>query len=294
MNPDFFHIGFPRTGTTFLQSSIFKQCRNEIFFQKSKVPFFYNWKPERTNEIYHDITKDILKSKIFLDTEEEFSGDMFRDNYEFPRYISEINKNAKIILTIRSQFSIIPSIYNLYIKKGGQLNFDEYLKLIIKNNKFNFLKLYNEYLNFFKKEQILVLFFEELIESQETYVDKILSFMKIKRKKINTNVESHFKNASPGFEYIYCTYLLNKILNLQIPTRYMSLDQRKFTLKKLKKRRQLLHPIFFILNKLKIIFGKNKLKLNLDQKKLIKKTYSNDNKLLFKKLSNNSFSTNYP
>ena len=118
--------------------------------------------------------------------------------------------------------------------------------------------------------------------------------MKIKRKNINTNVESHFKNASPGFEYIYCTYLLNKILNLQIPTRYMSLDQRKFTLKKLKKRRQLLHPIFFILNKLKIIFGKNKLKLNLDQKKLIKKTYSKDNKLLFKKLSNNSFSTNYP
>ena len=294
MRPDFFHIGYPRTGTTFLQSSIFKQCRNEVFFQKSKVPFFYKWKPELKNEIYHDIKRDIIKGKIFLDTEEEFSGDMLRDNYEFPRYISEINKNAKIILTIRSQFSIIPSIYNLYIKKGGQLNFDEYLKLIIKNKKFNFFKLYNQYLKFFKKEQILVLFFEELIENQKIYIEKILSFMKIKRKKINTKIESRFKNASPGFEYIYCTYLLNKILDLKIPTRLMSLNQRKIALKNLQKRRQILHPIFFILSRLKKIFGKNKLELNLEQKKIVEKAYSMDNKSLFKKLSNTSFTKYYP
>ena len=99
-----------------------------------------------------------LRVGFFLDTGEAFSGDMFKDNYNFPKYIYEINKNAKIILTVRSQFSIIPSIYSLYIKKGGQLSFDEYLKLIVKNQKFNFFRLYNEYLKFFKKKQILVLF----------------------------------------------------------------------------------------------------------------------------------------
>ena len=37
------------------------------------------------------ISKEMLCVKIFLDTEEEFSGDML-SNYEFPRYISEVNK----------------------------------------------------------------------------------------------------------------------------------------------------------------------------------------------------------
>ena len=129
MNPDFFHIGYPRTGTTFLQSSIFKQCEDQIFFEKSKVPFFYKWKKEFKNSIYKDVSSAKVKNKIFLDTEEEFSGDMFKDNYQFPSHIYDINKNAKIIITVRSQYSILPSIYSLFIKKGGKLDFDEYLHL---------------------------------------------------------------------------------------------------------------------------------------------------------------------
>ena len=132
MNPDFFHIGYQRTGTTFLQDSIFKQCEDELFFGKSKSYLFYKWKPELKCKIYKDVTIEKLKGRIFLDTGEAFSGDMFKDNYNFPKYIYEINKNAKIILTVRSQFSIIPSIYSLYIKKGGQLSFDEYIKIIVK------------------------------------------------------------------------------------------------------------------------------------------------------------------
>ena len=40
MKPDIFHIGYPRTGTTYLQDSIFKQCGEKIYFQKSKVHNF--------------------------------------------------------------------------------------------------------------------------------------------------------------------------------------------------------------------------------------------------------------
>ena len=147
LNPDFFHIGYPRTGTTFLQSSIFKQCEDKIF-EKSKVLSFTNGK-EFKNSIYKDVSSTKVKNKIFLDTEEEFSGDMFRDNYQFPSHIYDINKNAKIILTVRSQYSILPSIYSLFIKKGGKLDFDEYIKIIVKNKKFDFDILYKEYLKFF-------------------------------------------------------------------------------------------------------------------------------------------------
>ena len=294
MNPDFFHIGYPRTGTTFLQSSIFKQCEDKIFFEKSKVPFFYKWKKEFKNNIYEDVSSSKVRNKIFLDTEEEFSGDMFRDNYQFPSHIYDINKNAKIIITVRSQYSILPSIYSLFIKKGGKLDFDEYIKIIVKNKKFDFSILYKEYLKFFKRKQILVLFFEELIKNPKTYVTKILNFMDIRNKKIDVSIQSHFKNASPGSEYIFFTLLFNKILNLEIPTRYMSIEKRKRVLNNLRKRRKFLHPIFFILNRFRSVLRRKKLQLNLKQKKLIKQTYSKSNQQFFEHIGNKTYRKNYP
>ena len=105
MNPDFFHIGYPRTGTTFLQSSIFKQCEDKIFLKKVRSLSFTNGK-KNLKIAYTRMFLAKVKNKIFLDTEEEFSGDMFKDNYQFPSHIYDINKNAKIILTVRSQYSI--------------------------------------------------------------------------------------------------------------------------------------------------------------------------------------------
>ena len=219
---------------------------------------------------------------------------MFRDNYQFPSHIYDINKNAKIILTVRSQYSILPSIYSLFIKKGGKLDFDEYIKIIVKNKKFDFDLLYNEYLKFFKKKQILVLFFEELIKKPKTYITKLLHFMEIRNKEIDVSIQSHFKNASPGSEYIYFTLLFNKILNLEIPTRYMSIEKRKHVLNNLRKRRKFLHPVFFILNRFKSIFRKNKLELNLKQKEIIQNTYSKSNQNFFEYIGNKTYRKNYP
>ena len=149
MNPDFFHIGYPRTGTTFCKVVFLNNVKIRFFLKKVRSLSFTNGKKEFKNNIYEDVSSSKVRNKIFLDTEEEFSGDMFRDNYQFPSHIYDINKNAKIIITVRSQYSILPSIYSLFIKKGGKLDFDEYIKIIVKNKKFDFNILYKEYLKFF-------------------------------------------------------------------------------------------------------------------------------------------------
>ena len=199
-----------------------------------------------------------------------------------------------LICDQRSQYSILPSIYSLFIKKGGKLDFDEYIKIIVKNKKFDFDILYKEYLKFFKRKQILVLFFEELKKKPKKYVTKILNFMEIRNQKIDVNIQSHFKNASPGSEYIYFTLLLNKILNLEIPTRYMNIEKRKRILNNLRKRRKFLHPVFFILNRFRGLLRTNKLQLNLKQKKLIKQTYSKSNQQFFENIGNKTYRKNYP
>ena len=47
------------------------------------------------------------------------------------------------------------------------------------------------------------------------YVTKILNFMEIRNQKIDVSIQSHFKNANPGSEYIYFTLLPIKYLTLR-------------------------------------------------------------------------------
>ena len=293
MKPNIFHIGYPRTGTTFLQKSIFNQCRDRLFYQKSEVPQFYNWKPSYKYDLYKDIKESLVKNKIFLDTEEEFSGDMYQDNYTFPMYIKNINPKSKIILTIRSQYSIIPSIYSLYIKKGGRLSFDQYLELLILNNKFKFNKLYNAYLDFFPKNQILLLFFEELKYNKQLYIEKIFDFIGLKKTILNTQIKPQFKNAKQSDSHIFATYIMNKILKLEVPTRYMKNKEREYALKRLRKRRKFLHIIFYLINKLNRISFKKKIFKN-KHIQIIEEHYSYDNQKLFKKINSNKFRKYYP
>ena len=218
---------------------------------------------------------------------------MFVDNYNFPQLLNKVNKDAKILITIRSQYTIIPSIYSLYVKKGGQLNFNNYLHLILKNLKFSFNKLLESYLKFFKREKILIVFFEELIQNPNQYISKILKFFEYE-KKIDISIRHEYQNASPSFRQVYCTNLINRLLNLEIPTRYMCHEERHKLLNNLRRRRKYLHPVFFVLSKFDKIFGKKKLLLNNKQKLLIKKTYHSDNEKLFKKFNNANFRGRYP
>ena len=80
-------------------------------------------------------------NSVVLESEEGLIGDEFRDHYELAKKIYWINPKAKILICIRSQYSIIKSFYYLYIKKGGIDSFEEYLETIINNKKFNSLNL---------------------------------------------------------------------------------------------------------------------------------------------------------
>ena len=140
---------------------------------------------------------------------------MFRDNYQFPSHIYDVNKNAKIILTVRSQYSILSLSIALFIKKGGKLDFDEYIKIIVKNKKFDFDILYKEYLKFFKRKQILVLFFEELIKKPKMYVTKILNFMEIRNQKIDVSIQSHLKMQALDLNIFILHFYLIKYLTLR-------------------------------------------------------------------------------
>lgn len=145
MNNLILHGGFHKTGTTFLQESVFCKLSDIIYLGKP-------WKDDKILEIVDyfytandiDIDTESIRTRFQLYLEEELklkntnillSSEGLFSGYEwFGRYyvhmlerIKNLLQPAKLILGIRNQSDYIKSIYKQYVREGGQLSFTEFL-----------------------------------------------------------------------------------------------------------------------------------------------------------------------
>jgi len=105
-NKLFIHVGFPRTGTSFLQEQIFRKIPNVNF--------------QRRNIIEQEIKPDSIN--IFGD--ESITGVLPEHRKTIIERIHKVFPDAKIIIGVRDYESWYRSLYNLYLSKGytGTLN----------------------------------------------------------------------------------------------------------------------------------------------------------------------------
>ena len=176
--PDIFHIGYQRTGSTWLQKGLFPLLSSHVFSVKSaQWKIFHATSINDLSNCYPELNDQDTRNKIIIDSEEGISGGRYTDYLQMPRKISWINRNAKILIVLRSQFTMLPSLYYLYVKKGGSTSANDYCNMVIENNKLNYLDMYNSYLDYFPKENIKILFFEDLVASPTLYAEDLLSWM---------------------------------------------------------------------------------------------------------------------
>ena len=191
-NQIYFHIGYHRTGTTFLQKKILPQFRDKaiIILPGEENRFLKQYlidNPSEKKEIlqFNENLKSIKPllneaNKSIIVTAEGLSGDIYSDNLEMPSRIYKLFPEAKIVITIRSQFSIIPSMYEyVYLKARGSLSYKKYLKKIIKNDKFNYNKLINKYIEQFGEDSVKIELYENLKNDQLNFISRILNFMQL-------------------------------------------------------------------------------------------------------------------
>lgn len=205
------HIGYPRTGSTWLQ---------ELFGEHPEICFAFrtrffdcadNW--ARGIQFYESLFRVGKNHKVIIDSDERYSigsrlgftgwspeklqKARYEDSikYRLPsdskfiaNQIYKTNPEAKIIMVLRRQPDWLLSRYrNIITGRGENISFDEFL-----NSEYTYgieaafySKVVQLYFDLFGRANVVVLFFEELNGRQEEFLNKISKFLNISRFNID-------------------------------------------------------------------------------------------------------------
>ncbi len=215
------HIGYPKTGTSFLQEKIFPYINNAVAVSKKDIyeyiikpnPLTYN--PQKTRDFFLEKYKSKQNRLIF--SYEQLIGTSQMGGYNLLLTQSNALKikktfpDASVIIFLRNQIDIISSTYCQYLYGGGTENANTFLKkknytgpnllLLFNYDYFLYDILIDYYIKLFGKDEIFVFLFEEFQKNQERFINdflKIFNLMidKKKMKSINfqekVNVKYHY------------------------------------------------------------------------------------------------------
>jgi len=233
------HIGYHKTGTTWLQKTLFS-VNSEAFIPlapNGKPKYFGNYffsdpeghllSPFQSNKqvILEEVETTLrgldLQGKIPVISNERLSGNPHSGSFDSKIIADRIKKcfpNAKIFCVIREQKDMILSTYFQYLKIGGTDSLKAYLtrKYDERRPGFSFESLKYEnlisyYHQLFSPEDVLVLPYEMLNRKPVDFVQRIGSFVSVKidenlfnpEVKYNTRAESPITQRFPALN-LFC------------------------------------------------------------------------------------------
>ena len=185
--PTIIHIGYHKTGTTYLQKNVFENnpklfnrvpqptIRNTLILPS---PLRYDSEPFETLCLSNSLEKRLVISNEYISSNIH-NGD-YMSAITADR-LKQVIPSAKIIIGIREQVSMITSAYSQYIKARGSLSIRDYLySPISKLFNFNHLQyhsLIEYYMNLYGKENILILPYEVLKTNPRLYLKTVFEFI---------------------------------------------------------------------------------------------------------------------
>ena len=227
-----FHVGYHKTGSSFLQSEVFRKF-NKLFYvvprkDIQELLIYQNDLYYRSENTAIELEKHFIKSRegdlstIF--SEERLSGlphEGGSDSVQTARRIKLLNPDSKIIIVIRKQEDIIKSSYMQYIVGYGSYSLKEYLNptTIKKSNLFSYYffeyhRLIEIYNNLFGSNNVLVLPYELLKKNKKEFIKEILEFIniEIEHEKIIAEIDFSPKNTSSSALYILIKRFFNPFI----------------------------------------------------------------------------------
>ena len=143
--PSVFHVGLRKTGTTYLQKRLLPLFADRAIYISS----MYELESLTANE-----SRPIILSNEGLATR---PGSLLEIDPECPDRIAAINPNAHIIVTIRSQFSVLRSMFGLAVKMGYVRPFSAFIDEAIASGALDYFRVTESFRKTFGKDNVTVL-----------------------------------------------------------------------------------------------------------------------------------------
>lgn len=180
----FFHIGYPKTASTWLQEMLFPKIRGLIYLNSSETRelFFdsdaFLYSPLHVHKYISkksDKNYKLLFSSELLTTPINYGWHHGCISKTCAIKIKDTYPNAKIILFIRNQKDLAVSAYQQYVKNGGTYSIRKFLY----NSHFSldhlfYSRLIKYYDSLFGRENVAVFFFEDFTSNPKKFVEKFV------------------------------------------------------------------------------------------------------------------------
>jgi len=239
------HIGYHKTGTTFLQRRFFNDEKSGLALAagppRTRVPVlnrnFIDVNPFEFDPVAarRDLEPAIQNTQnrrlIPVVSHERFSGSPFgggHDSKQIADRLGTVFPEARVMVVIREQVSMLLSVYKLYVRQGGAMNLRQFVdsrsgRMRVPGFRFDFLeyhRLIGYYAWLFGKENVLVLPYEMLKDKPTEFFRRIGGFLGAEvstpehssenasasalalslRRQLNRNFVRDNLNPAPAFE----------------------------------------------------------------------------------------------
>jgi hypothetical protein len=202
------HIGFPKTGSTFLQK--YFEAHPNIYHNRQRFEHYVKAGviDERLSPCDEVFSFDVLSEELLAIWPGDHSGDDFSKynmNYdvkgkqkETAESLKRLFPEAKVLIVVRGYSSLISSLYSQYLFGGGFDSFKKTLGILEQSalELFNYDYAIRNYRELFGSDNVLVMPYEFLLDDPVQYLEHLEQFFgfqsyKFPSDRVHSSLNSH-------------------------------------------------------------------------------------------------------
>lgn len=187
------HIGYHKTATTWMQKLLFipqngyrQIADHSDVFSLIVKPHGLKFDPSLMQSLITNSTPTLAKSEVPVISSEILCGNPFfggRESDIYAERLHAIVPNARILISIRSQMRILPSVYMQYLLRGGTMGYKKFFEGVnepgyfaFNSDHFEYDRLIALYQRLFGADNVLVTSQESLKANMGAVAQNIADF----------------------------------------------------------------------------------------------------------------------